>query len=256
MLSILRVDIQEAAGSIQLCVGQISGTEAAIHAIRDSFHSAQCEAVLLIDANNAFNSLNREVALRNIQILCPPFATYLINMYRAATELFVQDTIISSREGTTQGDPLAMPMYALGILPLIQRSTGDVLQVWYAGDASATGTIHNLRECHYHWTLLWILCQCHKTWLVVKDAHLASATSAILGTNVNTTSEGRPHLGAPLGTETYVAQCIQKKVAKWCLQLQTLCSIGITQPHAIFAAVTHSVVHLRWPGRSRVRAAV
>ena len=82
-----------------------------------------------------------------------------------------------------------------------------------------------------------------KTWLVVKDANLASATSAFLGTNVNITSEGRPHLGAPLGTETYVAQSIQKKVAKWCLQLQTLCSIAITQPHAIFAAFTHSVVH-------------
>ena len=45
-----------------------------------------------------------------------------------------------------------------------------------------------------------------KTWLVVKDTHLASATLAFLGTNVNITSEGRPHLGAPLGTETYVAQ--------------------------------------------------
>eukprot|EP00731_Ephydatia_muelleri_P000748 Em0001g748a len=62
----------------------------------------------------------------------------------AATELFVQDAIIFSREGTTQGDPLAMPMYALGILPLIQRITGDI--VWYADYASATGTIHNLRE--------------------------------------------------------------------------------------------------------------
>ncbi|KAL5467485.1 hypothetical protein EMCRGX_G031714 [Ephydatia muelleri] len=189
VLSILRVDIQEAAGSIKLCAGQISGTEAAIHAIRDSFHSAQCEAVLLIDANNAFNSLNREAALRNIQILCPPFATILINTYRAATELFVQDTIIFSREGTTQGDPLAMPMYALGILPLIQRSTGDILQVWYADDASATGIIHNLREWWGKITTIGpsygYYANATKTWLVVKDAHLASATSAFLGTNVN-----------------------------------------------------------------------
>ena len=41
--------------------------------------STKCEAVLLIDANNAFNSLNREAALHNIQILCPSFATILIN---------------------------------------------------------------------------------------------------------------------------------------------------------------------------------
>ena len=117
----------------------------------------------------------------------------------------------------------------------------------YADDASATGTIHNLREW---WEKITTIgpsygynANATKTWLVVKDANLASATSAFLGTNVNITSKGRPHLGAPLGTETYVAQSIQKKVAKWCLQLQTLCSIAITQPHAIFAAFTHSVVH-------------
>ena len=193
--------------------------------------------------------ISTKAALRNIQILCPPFVTILINTYRAATELFVQDAIIFSREGTTQGDPLAMPIYALGILPLIQRITGDI--VWYADDASATGTIHNLREkittigpsYGYY-------ANATKTWLVVKDAHLASATSAFLGTNVNITSEGRPHLGAPLGTETYVAQSIQKKVAKWCLQLQTLCSIAITQPHAILVAFTHSVVH-EWTDLAR-----
>ena len=185
---------------IQLCAGQITRTEAAIHATRDSFHSAQCEAVLLIDAN-AFNSLNREVALRNIQSLCPSFATILINTYHTATELFVQDTTIFSRKGPTQRDPLAMPMYALGILPLIHRSTGDILQEWYADDASATGTIMQpkIMVGKNHLPMVTMLMP-QKTWLVVKDTHLASATSGFQGTNVNITSEGRPHLGAPLGT--------------------------------------------------------
>ena len=86
---------------------------------------------------------------------------------------------------------------------------------------------------HYHWTYY---TNATKTWLVVKDAHLAFATSAFLGTNVTITSEGRPHLGAPLGTETYVAQSIQKKVAKWCLhcrpyvQLQSLNHMRSLQP--------------------------
>ena len=34
---------------------------------------------LLINASNAFNSLNRETALHNIQRLCPSLATALIN---------------------------------------------------------------------------------------------------------------------------------------------------------------------------------
>ena len=39
ILNITRHDIQEAAGSLQLCAGQISGIEAAVHAIRNLFQS-------------------------------------------------------------------------------------------------------------------------------------------------------------------------------------------------------------------------
>ena len=39
-------------------------------------------------------------------------------------------------EGTTQGDPLAMVMYAIGIIPLIQRVNIEARQIWYADDAS------------------------------------------------------------------------------------------------------------------------
>ena len=57
-----------------MCGGQISGIEAAVHAARQAFDSAECEAT------NAFNSLNRQVALYNIRRLCPPIATILVNM--------------------------------------------------------------------------------------------------------------------------------------------------------------------------------
>ena len=89
ILFVLRDDIQDAAGSMQLCAGQIAGVEAAIHFMREAFSAEDCEAVLLVDASNAFNSLNRECALRNIRFVCPPLATILINTYRNSTELFV-----------------------------------------------------------------------------------------------------------------------------------------------------------------------
>ncbi len=78
-LSIIRGDIQDAVGSLQLCAGQFSGIEAAVHAVREGFQQEDTEAVLLVDATNAFNSLNRQVALRNIRRIC---STILINTYR------------------------------------------------------------------------------------------------------------------------------------------------------------------------------
>ena len=121
ILSIIGPDIQETAGAVQLCAGHEAGCEAAVHAMRKIFLEDETEAILQIDATNAFNSLNRQATLHNIRGLCPPFATVLINTYREHTELFIDGETILSQEGTTQGDPLAMGMYALGTLPLIHE---------------------------------------------------------------------------------------------------------------------------------------
>ena len=66
---------------MQLCAGQIAGIEAAIYFMRESFSSESTEAVLLVDASNAFNSFNREAALLNIMHVCPALAIVLINTY-------------------------------------------------------------------------------------------------------------------------------------------------------------------------------
>lgn len=118
VLSVVRDDILEVAGTDQLCAGQPGGCEGAVHAVRSMFQSVECEAVFFVDASNAFNSLNRRLALLNIQKICPPLATVLINCYRLDVPLSIDGEILYSTEGTTQGDPLAMVMYAIGILPL------------------------------------------------------------------------------------------------------------------------------------------
>ena len=145
ILSTIKTDIQEAAGTLQLCAGQEAGCEAAIHAMQQIFKDEHTEAVLLVDASNAFNNLNRQAALHNIHILCPPLATILSSTYQADVQLFIDGETLYSREGTTHGDPLAMAMYGIGILPLIHQLTPmNGKQVWYADDASAGGKISNL----------------------------------------------------------------------------------------------------------------
>ena len=110
VLFVTKGDIQDATGSLQLCAGQIAGIEAAVHAVRSIFSMADTEAAFLVDASNAFNSLNRQVALYNARHLCLSLANILINTYREPSELFVVGLVLRSEEGTTQGDPLAMPI--------------------------------------------------------------------------------------------------------------------------------------------------
>jgi len=54
VLSVISDDIQYAAGSLQLCAGQPSGGEAALHTMREAFNDDDSEGMLLIDASNAF----------------------------------------------------------------------------------------------------------------------------------------------------------------------------------------------------------
>ena len=49
------------------CAGQTSGCEAVAHAMHEIFNEEETDAVLLVDASYAFNSLNRIAMLHNIR---------------------------------------------------------------------------------------------------------------------------------------------------------------------------------------------
>ena len=115
----LKDEVQAAAGPLQAATGLEGGAEAVIHAMKTIYDEEDVEAVILVDASNAFNRLNRQVALHNIQHVCPAFGRVLINTYRNPSRLFVAGgKEITSQEGTTQGDNLAGTFYALGTTPL------------------------------------------------------------------------------------------------------------------------------------------
>ena len=136
---VTKPDVIDASGSLQVCAGHKSGSEAAIHAMRELFEHDNSDTVLLIDALNAFNSLNRAAALHNIRVLCPSIATYAINTDREPARLFIiGGQELRSSEGTTQGDSLAMSLYAISLQPLITRLQvrSAASQCWYADDAA------------------------------------------------------------------------------------------------------------------------
>ena len=61
-----------------------------VHSVREAFEDDDTEAALLVDASNAFNSLNRMVALHNIRHFCPLIARILINSY-LASDLYIEE---------------------------------------------------------------------------------------------------------------------------------------------------------------------
>jgi len=158
-----------------------------------------------VDATNAFNRLNCQVALRNISILCPSFARILINTYQEDFKCYINGNFVLSQEGTTQGDPLAMPMYALGVVPLIQKLAGiDVSQMLYADDALAGGSLRSLRAWWDHLVCLGsdyrYFSNGVKTCLIAKPQYLRKARVLFHGSGMVITDSGRHHLGSALGT--------------------------------------------------------
>ncbi len=71
----------------------------------------------------------------------------LINFYRSPTRIFMNGDgcfELLSQEGTTQGCPLAMAMYALALVPLLKHLQPYCKQVWYADDATGCDTFEKM----------------------------------------------------------------------------------------------------------------
>ena len=244
---VLKNDIQEVAGPLQVATGLESGAEAAIHAMRQIFEHEDCEAVILVDADNAFNSLNRQVALHNIQYLCPQFATILINTYRNPSRLIINGgKELLSQEGTTQGDNLAMAFYALSTV-LMQnqlRSVTETKQVWLSDDATGAGKIPPLKrwldvlivegkKCGY-------FIKESKSWIISKSEDIQNTAKEIFkNTSIKFTTSGKRHLGASIGSKQF-RDYVSEKVVKWCKELEILSTIVSSEPQAAFAACFHS----------------
>ena len=145
-----KIDLEETCSTDQLACRLKAGVEGAIQALSDVFDDNKEDGcgMLLMDASNAFISLNRETALWNARILWPRCSRFLFNAYGGFASLFVAgaDEVIYSREGTIQGDTLAMFFYGVSLLPLIRKlkHSKNVVQSWYADDSAAIAKLKKL----------------------------------------------------------------------------------------------------------------
>ena len=132
---IINSDLKNLRKQIQLCLDQKSRIEYAIRSLKNEFEKPETDAILLIDSKNGFNSLNRKLALRNVEIFCPAL---LYALAKHPSNLYVNNTVLTSTKSTTKGNTLAMALYGIAIIPLIELlQKPNNTQKWYADDGSA-----------------------------------------------------------------------------------------------------------------------
>jgi len=168
------------------------------------------------------DALNRAAALHNIRVLCPVIAAYAINTYRQPARLFITGgKEIASAEGTTQGDPLAMGLYALSIQPLITslQVASSVRQCWFADDASGAGSVTEIKKwCDVLSTLgpdFGYFRSDKKCWIIAKPAKEENFKDVFKETSINVIVQGQKHLGAVLSSQEYLEEYVSEKVSNW-----------------------------------------
>lgn len=249
VLKIVGPDVEEVCGPLQTCSGLPSGIEAAVHAMQQLYEADDTEGVLLVDARNAFNSLNREVALHNVQRLCPSLARTVVNCYAQPARLFVAGGgELASSEGTTQGDPLSMAFYALATVPLLlhlRETCPSTSQGWYADDSSAADRLRALRawwrELESVGPRYGYFTNSAKSMLLVKPGLMEDAGRIFGDTGIRLLEGGVQYLGSNIGEQTDRDAFLVKKIEKWCGELHSLAKIAESEPHAAYAALTHGL---------------
>ena len=76
----------------------------------------------------------------------------------------------------------------------------------------------------------------------MKEQFLGPTCSVFSDTSVNVTADGRPYLGAAIGSQSYVADNVSGKVSSWVSELEVLGLFAVTQPHAPFAAFSCGLI--------------
>ena len=242
-MTILKSDVQSATGYIQLCSGQEAGCETAVHATHEMFEDEDSHGVIQIDASNGFN---------NIKILSPEISTFAINCYSKPSRLFITGgKELNSSEGTTQGDPISMAMYAIGIMPLMTMVMGSmsscIKQIAFADDLTGIGTIDQLKEW---WDLIiehgpyrGYYVNVDKSWLICKQQHFEHAEQIFADSPIGITIEGRKHLRTVIGSVEYKKKNLHENVRTWIAEVEVLGEIAKSEPHAAYTAFTHGLRH-------------
>ena len=266
-LSVTRPALQEACGALQVAGGLPGACEAAAAALQEVWERADTDCVVLADASNAFNCMNRARGLRTATERCPQLSPILHNLYGAGNLLIVAGghTIVAE-EGTTQGCPLGSAFFALSSLPLIEKiAVQGATQVFYADDgavaASATLAAGWLRALQSDGPAFGYQLNSRKTVLLVKEGRWEKVQEAFAdvpnfadlrvvredgpGPSGLRAALGERYLGAGLGSPAFRDRWVKDKVQAWVSETRKMAALGVTHPHPAFSLLFNCLVP-RW----------
>ena len=234
----MKKDIKKAARCLQLCAGQEAGCEATIHAMQRIFESNETEAILMVDAENAFNSINRKALLHNIEYLCLVIATFLYNCYAISVRF-----IISGKKLRSRGDTTAMTAYALSLAPLLdhlQSFKRSAKHVAFPDDLTGAGKLEGFKILSDTLMTKGPKYGCYpkpsKSLPIVKQDYKGYAERIFAGSNIKILTEGARHLDAVFGDIIFKEEYLRSEAQSWKNRLEILSKIIEIQPQAAYSA--------------------
>lgn len=249
-----------ACGVDQLCSGLSCGIEGGIAAAKELWRSQSDDedwGYLTIDAKNAFNELSRVQMLWSVRHLWPSASRYIYNCYKGWAQLVLRGgrekelTLIPSREGVTQGDPMSMICFGITTIPIIKevdsrcsfRCMGK--RVWYADDAGIGGKIGDIIE--YYRSLVktgekyGFTPQPHKSELICRNVHAVRLTLSESNEEFSfQVKEGSRYLGSFMGGVELAREYVRSKMESWIKGTIILSEVAFRQPQSVYSAFVTS----------------
>ena len=147
----VRADAKTYLWPAQVGVAVKAGGEAAVHALRAwvGRHAASNNSVVVkVDFRNAFNTVSRDVVLREVRQHFPALARWATWCYQAASTLQFGSATLSSTSGVQQGDPLGPLLFAAALQPVAAAlRNGPVdFSVFYLDDGVLAGPVEAVAQ--------------------------------------------------------------------------------------------------------------
>ena len=226
---------------VQLGVGVSGAAEVIVHHFTywrrgiTPDNTDNSEAVLLVDFSNAFNTLDRGVMLSAIKKVCPQFFNYAVFCYGAPTALVGDGFSLWSARGTQQGDACGPLFFSVSVQGLAEQTARCVRSSkWYMDDGALIGTLPALQAAFdaivAEAPRLGLSLNVSKCVLYGPNNEFPQRAGAFASVPVTPWVEGITLLGAPIGSDSFVRDFVDKKVSS--LENSLVRLSGLHCPHS------------------------